>query len=271
MGKFDGVLICTDLDGTLLKNDKTISKENIDAIEYFKKEGGLFTIVTGRMPFFVFDICEQVKPNAPFGCINGAGLYDFSKKEYIWKSAVSDEAFKLTKCIDEAFPDVGIQVNTFTKVLFCKDNISMENFRKATNAPNLTCKYTEVDELVAKIIFGSESEEELNNVKETLISHPLAKNFDFIRSERTLFEILPKGSGKGAVFAKLCSHLGVDNKKTIALGDYDNDVSMLKTAGTGIAVSNACEKAIKAADFVTVSNEENAIAKVITDLESGKF
>ena len=53
MGKFDGILICTDLDGTILKNDKTISNRNIEAMEYFKKEGGYFTFVTGRMPFFV--------------------------------------------------------------------------------------------------------------------------------------------------------------------------------------------------------------------------
>lgn len=271
MGKFDGILICTDLDGTLLKNDKTISKENIDAIDYFKKEGGLFTIVTGRMPFFVFDICDQVKPNAPFGCINGAGLYDYSKKDYVWKAILPDNVDKLVECIEEKFPEVGFQVNTFTNVLFCKDNVSMENFRKATNAPNITCKYSEIDEPVAKIIFGSESEEELNSIKETLHSHPLAKEFDFIRSEKTLFEILPKGSGKGAIFVKLCEYLGIDKNKTIAIGDYDNDVSMLKSAKAGIAVSNACEKAINAADFVTVSNEENAIAKVINDIEKGKF
>ena len=53
MGIFEGVLICTDLDGTLLRNDKSISRENLDAIEYFKAQGGLFTIVTGRMPFYV--------------------------------------------------------------------------------------------------------------------------------------------------------------------------------------------------------------------------
>ena len=271
MGKFDGVLICTDLDGTLLKNDKTISQENIEAVDYFKKEGGLFTIVTGRMPFSVFDICKQINPNAPFGCINGAGLYDYGKKDYIWKAVIPDEVIELARCIDEKFPDVGIQVDTFTKVLFCKDNVSMENFRKATNEPNLTCKYTEVGEPIAKIIFGSESNDEIEAIKNTLISHPLAEKFDFIRSERTLFEILPKGSGKGSVFVKLCEHLGIDKNKTIALGDYDNDISMLKAAEIGIAVSNACEEAKNAADFVTVSNQENAIAKVIYDLESGRI
>ena len=49
MGKFDGILLCTDLDETLLTTDKKVSKENYDAIEYFKKEGGKFTFITGRV------------------------------------------------------------------------------------------------------------------------------------------------------------------------------------------------------------------------------
>ena len=50
MGKFSGILLCTDLDGTLYRNDKTVSDENLDAIEYFKNKGGLFTFITGRVP-----------------------------------------------------------------------------------------------------------------------------------------------------------------------------------------------------------------------------
>ena len=55
MGIFDGILICTDLDGTLLANDKSISDENLRAIEYFKENGGYFTFVTGRTPFYTAD------------------------------------------------------------------------------------------------------------------------------------------------------------------------------------------------------------------------
>lgn len=271
MGKFDGVLICTDLDGTLLKNDKTISKENIDAINFFKQEGGLFTIVTGRMPFFVFDICEKIKPNVPFGCVNGAALYDYSKREYMWKAIMPSNVIELIKCIDDRFPDVGIQVNTFSNTFFCKDNISMQNFREVTNAPNIVCKYYEIDEPIAKIIFGSEYDEEIENIKEVLFAHPLADNFDFVRSEKTLFEILPKGTGKGTSVLKLCELINIDTQKTIALGDYDNDIPMFNTAKIGIAVSNACHEALNAADFITVSNEENAVAKVIYDLETGDF
>ena len=155
-GKFEGVLICTDLDGTLLKNDKTISDENISAIEFFKQEGGIFTFITGRMPFYISDIYNRIKPNAPFGCINGGGLYDYPAQEYIWKGVMADGVMELVKLIDDTFPDVGIQVNTFHRTYFCKENQTMKNFRKITNAENIVCHYSDVKEPIAKIIIGSE-------------------------------------------------------------------------------------------------------------------
>ena len=271
MGKFDGILICTDLDGTLYKNDKSISTENRSAIEYFKKEGGIFTFVTGRMPFFAHDVYENVKPNAPVGCVNGAGLYDYKKNDYIWTAEISDGVFDLLKCVDENFPRIGIQVNTYHKVYFCKENIVMTEFRKITNLPDIKCDYAEVKEPVAKIVFGVETETEIKQLEKMLKSHPLAGDFDFIRSEQYLFEILPGGIGKGTSVEKLCEHLGIDINKTIAVGDYNNDISMFRASKVGVAVANACEDAKRAADVITVSNEEHAIAKVISDLENKMF
>ena len=197
MGKFEGVLICTDLDGTLLRDDKTISEENIEAIEYFKSEGGYFTFVTGRMPFFVSYASEKVKPNAPFGCINGGGLFDSIKGEYVWKKVMTDSVTELIEYIDKNLPEVGIQVNTFNKTYFCKENNVMETFRKVTNAENIVCHYNDVKEPIAKILFGSETEEEIKKLEKLLKEHPLSNDFSFTRSSRTLYEILPKGIGKG--------------------------------------------------------------------------
>lgn len=267
MGKFDGVLICTDLDGTLMKNDKTISQENLNAIEYFKNEGGYFTFITGRMPFFVSYVLNAIKPNAPFGCVNGAGLYDEAKGDYVWKATMPDTVLELVELIDCHFPDVGIQVNTFYKTYFCKENQVMKNFRAVTGLENLVCHYRDVQEPIAKILFGSERDAEIKQIESLLKSHPLADGFDFIRSEEALYEILPKGIGKGTAITKLCEHLQLDIKKSVAIGDYNNDISMFRAAGVGIAVSNACQEALDAADFITVSNEEHAIAKVISDLE----
>lgn len=267
MGIFNGMMICTDLDGTLLKNDKTISDANKKAIEYFKSEGGIFTFITGRMPFFVSYITENVKPNGPFGCINGGGLYDYIKKQYIKTTSVPENVKTLIRYIDDNFPGVGIQVNTFNTVYFCKENETMKIFREATGLKNIVCPYEEVKEPIAKIIFGTEIEEEILSIEKMLKSHPMSREFNFIRSEKTLFEILPAGIGKGNAIANLCEFLNIDKSKTIAVGDYNNDISMFEAAGVGIAVANACEEAKKAADFITISNEEDAIAEIIYNME----
>ena len=271
MNRFEGILICTDLDGTLYKKDKTISKENREAIDYFKSEGGLFTFITGRMPYYSMDAYRNAQPNVPFGCVNGGGLYDGEKMEYIWTTPMPCKVFELVKCIEERSFDVGIQVSGFEKTHFIKENSVMEYFRQATGVPNLSCKCSDVKGPIAKIIFGSESESDIFEIEKILRSHPLANDFDFIRSERRLFEILPKGVNKGLALVKLAEHLNVDINKTVAVGDYNNDIGMFKAAKLGIAVANACKDALEAADYVTVSNEEHAIARIIDDIEHGRY
>ena len=135
MGKFSGVLICTDLDGTLYRNDKTISCENREAIEYFKREGGYFTFITGRMPYYSMDAYRAVNPNVPFGCVNGGGVYDGETDKYVWTCDMPDSVIELVECIDEKFPDVGIQVCGFEKTWFSKENELMAKFRKNTKLP----------------------------------------------------------------------------------------------------------------------------------------
>ena len=271
MGKFDGILICTDLDGTLLNSEHKVSRENVDAIEYFKSEGGLFTFVTGRMPYYVGTTFDCVKPNIPYGCVNGGGVYDHVKNEYIWTHSMDREVLELIEHIDKVFPSVGIQVATFEHTYFCKDNSTMRWFRELTGVENLVCHYTQIREPMAKIIFGTDDGGEFEMMKRELHSHKLAEKFDFICSTPTLYEVLPKGMGKGVAIQKMCEILGFDINKTLSIGDYDNDVSMFKATKIGVAVANASPRALEAADFVTVSNNEHAVARLIYDLESGKY
>ena len=70
---------------------------------------------------------------------------------------------------------------------------------------------------------------------------------------------------------KLVDYLKISPEKTIAVGDYNNDVGMFHTAKYGIAVANASKAALDAADLVTVSNEEHALARIIYDIEGGKI
>ncbi len=271
MKKFEGILLCTDLDGTLLRNDKSISRENLAAIEYFKKEGGIFTLVTGRMPFSAAEVYQAVQPNGPFGCINGGGIFDHRSREYVWTLPISKSVLELVEYAVAQVPGIGVQVNTFEHIYFCRENSAMATFREDLKVPNLTCHYREVKGPIAKVVFGDDNKEHITKLQEVLTLHPRAGEFDFIRSELRLFEILPKGISKGTLLLKLAELLNIARDKTIAIGDYDNDASMLRAAGTGIAVANASPAAKEVADYITVSNEEHAIARIIDELDAGKL
>lgn len=270
MKKFEGILICTDLDGTLLRNDKSISRENLEAIEYFKREGGYFTFITGRPQVASMDTYERINPNAPFGCLNGGGLYDGTKGEYVWYVEMPRTVCDMLDTVCRELP-VGIQVNTLGPIYFCQENSAMVWFRQITGMPNLQKHHREIDEPFCKIVFGDLDPNNINALIDLLAAHPRADEFDFVRSEKTLYEILPKGITKGSVFPKLVEYLGIDPKRTIAIGDYDNDVGMLKAAHVGVAVANSSPSALAAADRVTVSNEEHAIARLIQDIENGEI
>ena len=271
MKKFNGMLICSDLDGTLLQKNKEISQRNLDAIEYFKAEGGYFTFITGRMPFSSNEFYQIIRPNAPVGCINGGGIYDYKINRYLWTYELSHDALELVDYLDQNMTGIGVQVDTFEKIYFCKENEAMAWFRKVTGAPNLTCSHHEITEPIAKIVFGDADQERLLRLQQLLQEHPLAERFHFIQSERMLYEILPKGSNKGALLPHFVDILEIDPSKIIAVGDYNNDVEMLRAAHLGIAVANASPEAKQAADHITVSNDEDAIAQIIEDLDCGKL
>lgn len=264
MKKFDGILMCTDLDGTLYKKDKTVSKENKEAIEYFKQNGGKFTFITGRPPTISSDAYSIINPNAPFGCNNGGGVYDGVNKNYLWVQALSDDSRVLIDYIENEMDDMGIQINTESGIYFHKDNIAMEYFRKVTGCENILKRHEQISEPILKIIFATTDEEKILKLASLLTSHPKAKEFDFIRSERILYEIVPKGIDKGTALKKIAEL--TNSHTTIAVGDYDNDIGMLKAADISYAVKNASENAKKAADRITVSNEESAIAAIINNL-----
>ena len=102
MKKFEGMLFCTDLDGTLFRTDKTVSAPNREAIAYFKAEGGIFTFITGRVPKTASGICQIIDPNGPYGCFNGGGIYDPRQNAYLWTEKLSADALELVKAVEEA-------------------------------------------------------------------------------------------------------------------------------------------------------------------------
>ena len=270
MGKFDGILLCTDLDDTLLEKDKSVSDENIRAIEYFKSEGGMFTFATGRVPLGTKPVLEYVTPNAPMVCFNGGVVYDIGKKKMLWSRALDSGAAEVLEFVDKRFPTAGIEVCTADKVYFCKENAITDAHKRTERFPDNSADYNSIEEKWNKVIFMV-TEEEMPDLRSLIDNSEYGEKYSYVRSSPWYYELLPKGAGKGEGLKKLAGILGVDIKNVIAVGDNENDLSMIKAAGVGIAVENAAQCVKEIADYITVSHDRAAIAAVIQGIEDGIY
>ncbi len=265
MKKFEGILLATDLDGTLLRADKSISEENKRAVEYFKSEGGRFTFITGRTPIALQALCKLLQPNAPIGCMNGAGIYDYDKDKLIWSVTLSDSVKEIVRDIDTAFPNTGIELITEKEIIFYKQNDFTLKHTRDEKLPVIVKHYNDVTDPIVKILFADRAEN-LDELSHAVLAHPRISEFSPIRSDHIYYEIIPLGISKATVIRKLPELIGESFSRIIAVGDNDNDAEMLRAADIGYAVSNASAAAKASADIVTVSNEENAIARIIYGL-----
>lgn len=270
MGKFDGILLCTDLDETLLTTDKRVSKENYDAIEYFKREGGYFTFVTGRVPEGARVLLESIKPNAPVCSFNGAGIYDFEKDEMVWGLYLDKKALDILDFVISEIPETGFVVCTDSRVCFSRRNSRTDRYRQIERLAEDNTHHRDITEPIKKIVFVAEPDI-ITRVRSLLLANDFGDAFDFIQSDACYYEILPVGASKGTGLLKLAQILGVSPEKTIAVGDNENDISMIKEAKIGVAVGNALDSVKAVADIVTVTNNDHAIAKIIYDIEKGEL
>ncbi len=268
MGKFDGMLLCTDLDDTLLTDNKQVSEKNRKAIDYFKSEGGLFTFSTGRVPMGARLILEYVVPNAPIVCFNGGGIYDFSENKMLWSRKLDSDAISAVEYVDRRLDFVGIEICTEEKIYFSKINAKVREHQVLEKLPDNDLDYHDIPEVWQKVLFMTE-EHELNTVRRTISESPFADKYTFVQSSPWYYELLPKNSTKGDGLIQLGELCGIDRSRIIAVGDNENDLEMVKMAGVGIAVENAIPIVKNSADYVTADNNSDAIAKVIYDLENG--
>ncbi len=266
MGKFSDILLCTDLDDTLLTTDKKVSEENVSSIEYFKSEGGLFTFATGRVPMSARLMLKYVRPNAPMVCFNGAGIYDFDKDELLWSRILDKRASDAVEYMECALDFLGIEVCTAEKIYFCRSNSVVEKHKVLENLPDNYLSYRDIPEKWIKVLFMAEAEQ-IPLVRAAAANAPFADDYTFVQSSPWYYELLPKDASKGDGLMALAGLLGIDRDKTVAVGDNENDLRLVSMAGTGIAVANAVDEIKQAADFVTVDNNSSAISEVIRALE----
>lgn len=262
MGKFDGFLICSDVDSTLTYEAGKVSDKNAKAIKYFQDEGGLFTLATGRAPSFMEHFSDKLRINAPIVSFNGTLLYDTYKDEII-KTWPMDKAtvYKVFKYLQKEYPDIwhySFGVNTSINAQY--------------DAKSHSCDDGSLDELFETFpdemykVLTVQSEPLTLEIKNDLISK-FGEELQFYRSWNEGLEYVSLDSGKGIAVDYLKKHLNGQIHTTVGVGDYENDITLLEYADIGYAVDNAVDAAKEAADRITVKNTEHAIAAVIKDLE----
>ena len=271
MGKFKGLLLVSDLDGTLLDTNKLISRETLDAIAYFEREGGLFSYVTGRPPFAVAPVLEQYCPTVPVGCLNGGGIYDFSQQCFVDRTPLSRAAFALVDYAVAHFPTVGYEFVTFDTCYLYRPNATIEELRSFERLPpNYVTSYDVPGEL-CKLLFADEPAG-IEALMRGLANCPERADYALMRTADQYYELLPRGCDKGSSLRRLATYLGVDMAHTVAVGDNSNDAPMLRAAALGVAVANATRDAKSAADLVLdAGNDEHALAVLIDRLDSGRI
>lgn len=268
MGKFTGYLICTDCDGTLTYEPGKVSEENAQAIRYFQREGGLFTLATGRFPDHAKLFEKQIKINAPMISLNGAILYDEEKETVLKKwSMKKQDCLELLSYVNEKWQNVEIYwINGINK------NGEFGSFafpakEQSRSKHNLVKFLERLDEPPLKMLLMQH--EDLTPLVQKDLKEKFGDKFIFDLSWKEGIEINRADGGKGAAVKYLKEHLEQEIHTTVGIGDYENDITLLKCADIGYAVENAIPAVRAVADRVTVKNTENAIAAIINEL--GQF
>lgn len=270
MPKFSNTVLITDLDGTLLPQSKLLNEKDLNAIEYFRQNGGIFTIATGRIIQASEQFFAPLKPDAPVILNNGGLIYDVDKKKILYEQCIDDAAREYTISLMEKFPEMGVEVN-LPNGIFVVNMTEWEQLHLSmTHLP-----YTEksLDEIPkngwCKVLYSMGG----GRVRE-LSDYAAAMRWDktsFVISGDFLFECLPKGCTKGSALKKLWELERWNTFTVAAAGDYNNDLEMLEFADIAIAPQNAQDIVKSSADYVTKSTcEEGAIAEAIDYLDKLK-
>lgn len=261
MNKFKGFLICTDCDGTLTNSDGKVSKANADAIKYFQDEGGLFTLATGRFPHYAKTFESQIHVNAPIVSLNGALLYDIKQDKVIrtWTMKREDCA-EVLKYIEKDWHNVWdcwISGNMY-------ESVGYKPSEHRAGDGSLEEFISRLPAVLYKNLFFQSAD--ITKELQAQLKKRFGDKFRFDLSWPEGVEMQSIESGKGIAIKYMKEHLGQDIHITIGVGDYENDLSMMEYADIGYAVENSIDALKRAADRITVSNNEDALAKIIYEL-----
>lgn len=263
---FEGILIISDMDRTLVTEDFDIPERNVKAIERFIEKGGHFALATGRSAQSAGRYLGTVKVNSPCILSNGATIYDFDKSEILWNAKLADSAESLVKKILERFPGVGTEIYMNERIYIVSSNKWTDRHKVNEKIHFEEKNIEDMPSGWQKVLFAWENSK-LREIEDFVRSLNYT-DCDFVFSNTMYFEMLPKNVSKGTAMTHLASLMNIDKNKTVGIGDFYNDLTLIKMSGFGATVEGAPDDIKEAADFVAGSCREGAVADVIEYLES---
>lgn len=253
-----------DIDGTLLNSDLQLNIETINGIKRIMDKHVGVSIVTARMLKSVKGFFKKL--NFDYICaLNGSLIYNQNE-------AVIEQVYKIDKNV---FGEIlnELKTNNIVFNIFTKNDVFVSGFSK----DSLNKKYQE--SMSPKIFSGSENLNDVCLVEVifeeedtlTLYKNKLQQQYDSHISVTdggyNCLEITKKGIDKGRSLEYISEKLNINLEETVAIGDSETDISMIKKAGIGVAMKNSNKDLIKAADLVTYkNNDENGAIDFILDL-----
>jgi len=256
-------MIASDIDGTLLHDDGTMSDRTVAALRAAEHAGLTVVLCTGRPPRWMKPIAERTGHTGLCLCANGAVVYDLHTESVIESFPFEvDVARRLATAIKTAIPEAQMAVERVDGM-----------WREAAYVPLAKLGHTEVtfEEMLAEpMVKILAKHPELDATELAAAAHAavaeLAELAETTYGGRTVIEISAVGVTKAFGIERLAAERGIDAAGVVAFGDMPNDIPMLTWAGRGVAVANAHPDVIEAADETCPSNEDDGPASVIESL-----
>ncbi|MBP1968577.1 Cof subfamily protein (haloacid dehalogenase superfamily) [Virgibacillus natechei] len=263
-------LVAIDIDGTLLNSRNEITKEVNDAIQAAKENGVSVVLCTGRPIFGINPFIEELKLNneADFAItFNGALVQNTYTEEVVSQNNLT---YQDLKALYELSKEIQSPMHYFDIKHMYNPNktINLYTIYKAF-ANQIPIHYRPMNETPADIVIPKamfvDEPERLDKIIET-IPDSFKEKYMMIKSTPFYLEILHPIVSKGRAIKQLAEKLSIKREEIISIGDGENDLSMIEYAGCGVAMNNATPSVKEAADFQTLSNDENGVAYAIEQL-----
>ncbi len=282
MQKFAGHVIVTDLDGTFFGQNGALVQRNLDAIARFQKEGGLFTIATGRNYVMVSQLIPTVAQlvNAPVIACNGAVLYDVQKDKLLHKKTmtITDDFFDIIEDIKTISPNLRAWMHVedpSKKEPKHTETIKAEIPRDQKGTQTLEdLPLDRTQNKGFKVVFCLETEEKFTALPalRKRMQEKLGDQYEYCQSWNAYLEVLPKGATKGDTLQVLREHLQAQMSHVpltvYAVGDYENDITMLEAADVAVCPENASQAVKDICHYQLCHHTEGVIADLIDVIDA---